>query len=115
MSQERFIRCPHCRLPHEATESVCPMTGKAIELQPRKKDPAPPPSDRPRWTTPVPDPMTPVEMEASPSVTRMFGLTIDGKYRLDDLIGRGGRGGVYKGEHVGPGREVPVKVLPRCP
>ena len=37
MSQERFIRCPHCGLPHEATETVCPIQGKAIEVPKRKR------------------------------------------------------------------------------
>jgi serine/threonine protein kinase len=49
--------------------------------------------------------------DASESVV---GRTLDGKYRIDRLIGRGGMGAVYKAEHVGTGRPVAVKtILPR--
>ncbi|MEA2698069.1 MAG: eukaryotic-like serine/threonine-protein kinase [Myxococcales bacterium] len=38
------------------------------------------------------------------------GTTI-GKYKLHELVGRGGMGVVYRGEHVYIGREVAVKIL----
>jgi hypothetical protein len=37
--------------------------------------------------------------------------TIDGKYRLDQLIGRGGMGAVYRATDLRLGREVAVKIL----
>jgi hypothetical protein len=37
--------------------------------------------------------------------------TIDGKYRLDQLIGRGGMGAVYAAHDLRLGREVAVKVM----
>ncbi len=50
---------------------------------------------------------------ADPSES-VIGRTLDGKYRIDQLIGRGGMGAVYRGEHVGTGRPVAVKtILPR--
>ena len=38
-------------------------------------------------------------------------LTIDGKYRLERRIGRGGMGAVYKATDVGLGRALAVKIL----
>src|SRR5262249_37429139 len=38
------------------------------------------------------------------------GTTV-GKYKLHEIVGRGGMGGVYRGEHVYIGKEVAVKIL----
>jgi serine/threonine protein kinase len=40
-----------------------------------------------------------------------IGATLDGRYRIDALIGTGGMGRVYSGEHTGIGRAVAIKVL----
>lgn len=45
------------------------------------------------------------------AVTLPVERTIEGKYRLDRLIGRGGMGAVYRGTDVRLGREVAIKVL----
>jgi serine/threonine protein kinase len=41
----------------------------------------------------------------------LLGHTLDGKYRVDRLIGEGGMGAVYAAEHVGTSRRVAVKVI----
>ncbi|MBX3250655.1 MAG: serine/threonine protein kinase [Myxococcales bacterium] len=111
MSQERFVRCPHCNLPHEAGTQTCPVTGEKIELKPRRGS-IPPPQLEPTWRTPIPD-VPDVEVDDSPSVTRLFGMVLDSKYRIDKLIGRGGMGIVYQAEHTGLRKKVAVKVLLR--
>ena len=35
---ERFVRCPHCRLPHNVETTLCPVTNKPIALSERKSD-----------------------------------------------------------------------------
>ena len=40
-----------------------------------------------------------------------LGSVLDGRYRIDEVIGIGGMGRVYRGEHTGIGRAVAIKVL----
>ncbi|HLL23030.1 MAG TPA: serine/threonine-protein kinase, partial [Kofleriaceae bacterium] len=40
-----------------------------------------------------------------------IGSVLDGRYRIDTVIGTGGMGRVYRGEHTGIGRTVAIKVL----
>ena len=45
------------------------------------------------------------------SVDTYLGKTLDGKYHLTALLGKGGMGSVYKGEHVIIGKMVAIKFL----
>jgi len=47
----------------------------------------------------------------SPDEGLAIGSVLDGRYRIDSVIGTGGMGRVYKGEHTGIGRSVAIKVL----
>ncbi|MBA3541173.1 MAG: serine/threonine protein kinase [Deltaproteobacteria bacterium] len=40
-----------------------------------------------------------------------IGTILDGRYRIDAILGSGGMGRVYRGEHTGIGRQVAIKVL----
>jgi serine/threonine protein kinase len=56
----------------------------------------------------------PTELKATPSTDdfdRYIGQTLDGKYRLDRLLGRGGMGSVYLAVHLGTERVVAVKLI----
>lgn len=41
----------------------------------------------------------------------LIGRLIDGRYRLDSLLGYGGTGGVFRGTHIGLNKPVAVKIL----
>ncbi len=53
----------------------------------------------------------PASPSPNPDTELSIGSTLDGRYRIDSLIGTGGMGRVYRGEHTGIGRQVAIKVL----
>ncbi len=47
----------------------------------------------------------------SPELEISIGSVLDGRYRIDAILGVGGMGRVYRAEHTGIGRPVAIKVL----
>ncbi len=87
--EPRFIRCPHCGLPHEAETTRCPLTGGAVD----RVSALPEPPER---------------------AGSLVGSVIDGKYEILELLGQGSMGKVYRANNPRLRRQVAVKVLRRA-
>ena len=103
---QTFVRCPHCGLPHEHDQRVCPSTGLALpRARERPAIPAGPVIPRSSGGA------APADDEHGPARRQIIGRVIGDKYGVTGLIGEGGMGAVYEAEHLAIGRLVAVKVL----
>jgi len=117
MSQQRFIRCKHCGLPHEAESTHCPVTGKRMEQRKQARSRAkPPPSEEDYswehslhgWSTAEDGAMlNPAQLET------FIGEIVEGKYKIEALIGRGGMGAVFRAVNERIRKPVALKILYR--
>jgi serine/threonine-protein kinase len=78
-----MVECPNCHTRHEGAAAFCGGCGARLPEGPLPLVPADP----------------------------LLGLVVDGRYRILDLIGRGGMGSVYRAEHTKMGKVLAIKLL----
>jgi len=78
-----MVECPNCHTRHEGTAAFCGGCGGRLPDGPLPVTPADP----------------------------LIGLVVDGRYRIIDLIGRGGMGSVYRVEHTKMSKVMAIKLL----
>lgn len=115
---ERPLPCPLCGGAHPADAPICPVTGKSVPRGasglPKLKSFAMETLDDEDTRRGNPKPAS-VRPPKSSGPAALIGEVIAGKYKLNAVLGAGGMGTVYDGEHVQLGRPVAVKVLIRTP
>ncbi|MCC6555112.1 MAG: serine/threonine protein kinase [Polyangiaceae bacterium] len=115
MPPQHFIRCQACGLPHPSDTVLCPVHGTPVVRAPSV---APPPSTR---GSALREPAWPPESALPPDIEEdklhptkdapLLGRLLHGRYRVLDVIAKGGMGMVYDAIHVGLRRRVAIKTL----
>ncbi len=79
-----FLWCPHCGHPHELRVRFCPATGVALDRA-----------------------MNKTALKGHP----LLGRVVEGRYRVSELIGHGGKGFVFGAEDLRTKSHVAIKVV----
>jgi len=106
---QKFV-CPRCRASFDQPNRYCAECGSdmthasPLEAAQRSEASSGPPSGRAELTT---------DRRLSDSNRAWLGRVVDGRYRVLEVIGRGGMGVVYRVEHLRMGKIAAMKVLHR--
>ncbi|HEY1546744.1 MAG TPA: serine/threonine-protein kinase [Kofleriaceae bacterium] len=104
---QKFV-CPRCRTAFSELSHFCRECGadmqraSALEAAAAKADP-----------TDEPKPAPSADRRLNDSNAAWLGKIVDGRYRVLEVIGRGGMGVVYRVEHLRMGKVAAMKVLHR--
>ncbi len=103
-------QCPTCQRHFADTDDFCPFDGN--QLHTAKATPAPS-SAGPDAKTSVIDVVLPpgADMPGLRPMESLVGATLDGRYRIEEKIGEGGMGVVFRARHIVIEKPVAIKVL----
>ena len=121
------FRCPHCAAEVEDGARFCGACGRpisataimeraggpslpssaaaTIRVSPAPKEAAAQPA------APAPAPARPPVRPAAQPLENLIGRTLNHRYLVEDKIGEGGFGAVFRGKQIATGREVALKIL----
>ena len=104
---QKFV-CPRCRTAFDEAGRFCAACGADMTHASPLEAAQPAPSAE---TGPGADDSGPVDRRLSDSNRQWLGRVVDGRYRVREVIGRGGMGVVYRVEHLRMGKVAAMKVL----
>src|SRR5512138_2808363 len=114
---QRFV-CPRCRTSFSEPSHYCRECGadmtRASALEAAIRDPEIADTSGRPSDPELPEPAEPVaDRRLTDSNRAWLGKIVDGRYRVIEVIGRGGMGVVYRVEHLRMGKIAAMKVLHR--
>ncbi len=120
------FRCPHCQeeidegarfcgacgrpISATAIKSMNPASAETIRVSPGPPNPAAQPAALPPSTVAAAPARHAVRPAAQP-LENLIGRTLNHRYLVEDKIGEGGFGAVFRGKQIATGREVALKIL----
>ncbi len=109
---QRFV-CPRCATEFDEASQFCRQCGSDMTRATAPQSALPEPSAQPTDATVPLEAISTADRRLSDSNQAWLGKLVDGRYRVLEVIGRGGMGVVYRVEHLRMGKIAAMKVLHR--